>query len=228
METVIVARLGRQAITRWVEEVLGVLPCRSHEESCWFIEHEDDVRKSPPRPEIRVDDHWFCSRRYHDPVDEKDYLQLHFGSEKSGDDYVGYDRLDPAWEDPDGRRTDSWELTRAYVKPKYRGRNYCAFLVELVLGLARKSGSHFVYAYPRHVAMLINLLDYGFETLDGSLDDTLQGIREDGKRWYGLDSSQRRLYYAEEFRSYVGETTSFLMRRRVRGSRLWDALTRRV
>ena len=221
-------RIEAQSIRAWTRAVREAFPCTSQEESVEFVRGLPGAGSSPPKPEIAVEGHWFCLRSYRDTMTDERCLQVFFGSPDSGEDYVGYDRLDPAWVDPDGRGTDSWELTRAYVKPKYRGRNYCPFLVELVLDLARAGGARFVYAYPRHVAMLVTLLDYGFETVDGRIDGTLLRVREDGRRWYGLEPSQRRLYYAEELRPFVGETSSFLMRRRVRGSRLWDALTRDI
>ena len=123
------SRVGREAVSHWVEGVLAAVPCGCHDEARSFIEREPDVRRVPPRPELRVGDHWFCTRRYRDTVDMSDYLQIYFGCPESAGDWTGYDRLDPDWEDEEGRVADSWELTRAYVKPRYRGRNYCSLLV---------------------------------------------------------------------------------------------------
>ena len=68
--------------------------------------------------------------------------------------------VDPAqrrWHDAEGRDLKRWELTRAYMHPRYRGQNYSLFMAEMVMALAKKNHARSVVAYPRHVAMLVTL-----------------------------------------------------------------------
>jgi len=66
-----------------------------------------------------------------------------------------------------------------------------------------------------------------FETVEGNYDETLYRILEQGRKWYGLNTPQRRLYYAQEFRPFI-QDGSFIMRRRARSQNLWDFLMQKV
>lgn len=213
----------RQTVLRWVAEVTKVIPCETYERIQRFLEARPEAKIVLPKPELWVDDHWFSMRRYHDPVTKDDILEVYIGNRDSGDEYMGYDRIDPRWHDAEGRDLGRWELTRAYMRPKYRGRNYSLFMVELAMALCRKNSAYSVVAYPRHVAMLVTLLNYGFRTMDGSYDSTLHRILKQGKRWYAHDPAQRRLYYAQEFRPFI-QDGSFIMEKRVRRTSLWEFL----
>ena len=218
-------RISADTIRDCVRAVCAALPRTGREECAGFIRGLPGPGDSPPKPEIHAGSHWFCLRSYRDTFTDDRCLQAFVGTFDSTGDYLGYDRIDPCWLDECGRDDDGWELTRAYVKPKSRGRGYCSLLVELVLELAGQNHARWVVAYPRHVGMLVTLLDYGFGTVGGSLDATLGRIREEGRNNYARDARQRRLVYAEEFRPFI-QDGSFLMRRRVGRTGLWAALTR--
>ncbi|MBM3313546.1 hypothetical protein FJY70_03010 [candidate division WOR-3 bacterium] len=219
--------IDRKTVLTWVNQIASVIPCRTYEEVMRFIKTKPEGKVTPPKPEIVVEDHWFSIRRYNDAVTDEDILQIYVGNRESGNEYMGYDRIDPRWRDAEGRDFNRWELTRAYMHPKYRGRNYSLFMAEMVIALARKNHARSVVAYPRHVAMLVTLLNYGFRTMEGNYDGTLHRILKQGKRWYSDNAGQRRLYYAQEFRPFI-QDGSFVMERPVSGRTLWDFLMERI
>ncbi len=221
------ASVTKQQTREWIERIVEQIPCRTLEELRKYIATKSQGKVVYPRPEIRVGDHWFCIRRYHDVVTDEDILEVYVGSRESGDEYMGYDRIDPDWTDAEGRQAKRWELTRAYMRPRYRGRDYSVFMLELVIALARKNRARSVVAYPRHVAMLITLLRHGFRTMDGSYDETLMRIFKQGQTWYGLNPAQRRLYYAQEFRPFI-QDGSFIMEKQVTRKGFWEYLFERV
>lgn len=100
-------------------------------------------------------------------------------------------------------------------------------MVELVLALCKKNRGYSVVAYPRHVAMLVTLIKMGFRTLEGNYDATLKRILDQGLRWYRNNTSQRRLYYAQEFRPFIIEG-SFIMEKRVAPVTLWEFLWQKI
>jgi GNAT superfamily N-acetyltransferase len=192
-----------------------------------FIKSKPEGKLVTPKAELNIDDHWFCIRRHNDAVTGEDILEVFIGNRESGDEYMGYDRIDPRWHDAEGRDMRRWELTRAYMRPRYRGQNYSYFMAEMVMALARKNRAKSVVAYPRHVAMLVTLLNFGYRTMEGNYDATLHRILKQGKRWYGNNTAQRRLYYAQEFRPFI-QDGSFIMEKPVSGRTLWDYLMERV
>lgn len=218
--------IDKQTVQSWVQQIVQVIPAHDTNALARYIKSRPEGKLTYPKPEITVGDHWFSVRRYHDVVTGENILEVHIGSEESGSEYMGYDRIDPCWTDAEGRDEHRWELSRAYMRPKYRQRYYSLFMAELVIALARKNRAKSVVAYPRHVAMLITLLDYGFRTMEGKYDDTLHRILEQGRTWYGGNTSQRRLYYAQEYRPFI-QDGSFIMERRL-DSRIWRFLMGKI
>ncbi len=219
--------IDRKTVLTWVNKIAAIIPCRTQEEIAQFIKSKPEGKLVTPRPEFNVGDHWFSIRRHNDAVTNEDVLEIFIGNRESGDEYMGYDRIDPRWRDAEGRDRKRWELSRAYMHPKYRGQNYSLFMAEMVMALARKNHARSVVAFPRHVAMLVTLLNYGFRTMEGNYDATLHRILRDGKRWYGTNTSQRRLYYAQEFRPFI-QDGSFIMEKPVAGPGLWDYLMGKI
>ena len=219
--------IDRKTVMVWVKQIADVIPCRTYEEVMNFIKSKPEGKVVAPRPEIRIGDHWFSIRRHNDAVSGEDILEIYLGNRESGDDYMGYDRIDPRWHDAEGRDLKRWELTRAYMRPKYRGRNYSLFMAEMVMALAKKNNAKSVVAYPRHVAMLVTLLNLGYRTMEGNYDATLHRILRQGRHWYGNNTAQRRLYYAQEFRPFI-QDGSFIMEKLVTKPGFWDYLWEKV
>lgn len=217
-------KLDEKTARRCADHLVQHIPCRTQEEIQGYIDSLPESRRFWPRPEIRFEGFWFCARCYHDTISDARLLQVLIGSDEEGDEYMGYDRIDPCWLDAEGCDEGRWELTRAYVKPQFRGRNYSLFMTELVEALARRNRAESVVAFPRHVAMLVTLLDRGYETQDGSHDDTLHRILNEGRSWYAYDARQRQLYYSQEFRPFI-QDGSFVMEKRVARFNLWRILT---
>jgi len=217
----------RKTIVSWVHKIVEQIPCKTYDELDRYVAGLPQGKLTYPAPELAVGDHWFSMRRYIDAVTSDAILEVYVGSKDSGSEYMGYDRIDPRWTDAEGRDEHRWELTRAYMRPKYRGRYYSIFMIELVMALARKNKAFSVVAYPRHVAMLVTLLNYGFRTMDGSYDETLQRILKQGKAWYGKNAAQRQLYYAQEFRPFI-QDGSFIMEKKVAGFSLMGYLLEKV
>ncbi len=211
----------------WIKVLVDQIPAETDESIKSYIISRPEAKQVVPKPEITVGDHWFAIRRYHDLVSAEDLLEVYISNSRSGAEWMGYDRIDPRWIDAEGRDMDRWELTRAYMRPKYRGANYSPFMVELVLALCKKNRGYSVVAYPRHVAMLVTLIKMGFKTLDGKYDATLKRILSQGARWYPHNTTQRRLYYAQEFRPFIIEG-SFIMEKRVRGMTVWEFLWQKI
>jgi GNAT superfamily N-acetyltransferase len=221
------ASIENQAMKLWISRIVDVIPCKSLDELDRFINNKPMAKVVYPKRDIIVEDHWFCVRRYHDVVTDDNIFEVYIGNQESGEEYMGYDRIDPRWLDAEGRDEGRWELTRAYMRPKYRGRNYSQFMLDLVVALAKKNKAKSVVAYPRHVAMLVTLLKNDFKTRGGNYDETLQRIYKQGKTWYGANTQQRRLYYAQEFRPFI-QDGSFIMEKRVSRTGLWDFLLEKV
>lgn len=219
--------LKRETWQNWVRRIVEVVPCRTIGDFDRYLRTKPEAKLVYPKPDLVIDDHWFSFRRYHDPVTSDDIFEVYFGSAESGEEYMGYDKIDPRWQDAEGRDEKCWELTRAYVRPRFRGRNYSPFMLELVVALAHKNRSNWVVAYPRHVAMLVTLLHHRFETIEGNYDETLHRILREGRTWYGTNTAQRRLYYAQEFRPFI-QDGSFIMRRRAGRQNFWDFLMQKV
>lgn len=219
--------VDRKTVLTWVTELTRAIPSKTQDGIAAFIKTKPEGKKVLPTPEIRIGDHWFCFRRYNDAVTTDDILEVYIGNRDSGSEYMGYDRIDPCWKDAEGRDKDRWELTRAYMRPKYRGHNYSLFMADMVMALAAKHRGKSVVAYPRHVAMLVTLLNYGFRTFEGNYDETLLRIYKQGKRWYANNTNQRRLYYAQEFRPFI-QDGSFIMEKKVKPASLWDFLLEKV
>jgi len=219
--------IDRKTVLTWVTQITGIIPCRTHEEVMRFIKSKPERKLVAPKPELSIGDHWFCIRRHHDTVTDEDILEVVVGKHGPDEEWLGYDRIDPRWHDAEGRDMKRWELSRAYMRPQYRGQNYSLFMAEMVMSLARKNHARSVVAFPRHVAMLVTLLNYGFRTMEGNYDATLHRILKQGKRWYGLNTTQRRLYYAQEFRPFI-QDGSFIMEKPVSGPTLWGYLMGKI
>jgi GNAT superfamily N-acetyltransferase len=219
--------IDKRTVLTWVRQIAEMIPCKTYDDVMRYIKGRPEAKVIAPKPEFWVGDHWFCIRRYHDVVSEEEILEVYVGNRENGDEYMGYDRIDPRWHDAEGRDMKRWELTRAYMRPKHRGQNYSLFMIETVMALARKNRANSVVAYPRHVAMLVTLLQYGFRTMEGNYDNTLDRIYKQGKRWYGHNSAQRRLYYAQEFRPFI-QDGSFIMEKTVKSTGLWEYLTAKI
>jgi GNAT superfamily N-acetyltransferase len=219
--------IDRKTVQKWVNEIAALIPCSTYEQVIHFIKCKPEGKVVAPKPEIKIDDHWFSIRRHNDAVSGEDNLEIFIGNNESGDEYMGYDRIDPKWHDAEGRDMKRWELARAYMHPKYRGQNYSLFMAEMVMALARKNHAKSVVAYPRHVAMLVTLLNLGYRTMEGNYDATLHRILKQGRHWYGNNTAQRRLYYAQEFRPFI-QDGSFIMEKPCASHRLWDFLMEKV
>ena len=219
--------IDRKTVMTWVNQIASMIPCRTYEEVMHFIKSKPEGKIIAPKAEIKIEDHWFSIRRHNDAVSGDDILEIFIGNNESGEDYMGYDRIDPRWHDAEGRDLKRWELTRAYMRPKYRGQNYSLFMSEMVMALARKNNARSVVAYPRHVAMLVTLLNNGYRTMEGNYDATLHRILKQGKHWYGTNTAQRRLYYAQEFRPFI-QDGSFIMEKMIATPGFWKYLWEKV
>ncbi|HDR00255.1 MAG TPA: hypothetical protein ENN51_08250, partial [candidate division WOR-3 bacterium] len=107
--------IDKTTIVEWVRKIVEVIPARDYNELTRYIKSLPEGKLTYPKPEITVGDHWFSIRRYHDVVTGEDILEVHVGSEESGAEYMGYDRIDPRWTDAEGRDEQRWELSRAYM-----------------------------------------------------------------------------------------------------------------
>ncbi len=209
---------------RIVEEVVRLVPAESEEELTNFISARPQAKSQGETISFRIEGYKVAIYKYEDLITKERLLEIWL---YDGEEPIGYVRIDPNWEGPidDGKKR--WELTRAYIRPKYRMRNLSHLLIKITLALAKKAKAFSVTAYPRHVAMLVALIEEGFLTQEGNYDYTLRRIFRQGRRWYHKDQNARRLYYAQEFRPFIQEG-GFIMERRLKKKTLWDYLLERM
>lgn len=195
-----------------VNQIVNRVPAQTDEALKSYIASLPEAKIAMPIPELKADQYIVSFRRYMDIVTKEGLLEIWLG--KGKEEWLGYVRLDTNWNDGKETKKKRWEITRAYVRPKYRGNNYSIFMCEVGLSLAKKNKADAVVAYPRHVAMLITLINYGFRTEGGTYDTTLHRIAKQGHRWYRKNASARRLYYAQEFRPFI-QDGSFIMEKSI-------------
>uniref|UniRef100_A0A7C6AAS2 N-acetyltransferase n=1 Tax=candidate division WOR-3 bacterium TaxID=2052148 RepID=A0A7C6AAS2_UNCW3 len=210
-----------------VNRIVNQVPAQTDEALQKYINNLPEAKITPPKPELRVDEFFVSFRRYVDVVTKEGLLEIWLGMGEN--ELIGYVRLDPNWTDGKDEKRKRWEITRAYVRPKYRGNYYSIFMCELGINLAKKNKADVIVAYPRHVAMLITLIDYGFRTEAGTYDATLHRIVKQGRRWYRKNPSARRLYYAQEFRPFI-QDGSFIMEKNLlsKGKSFWHYLWEKI
>ena len=104
--------IDRKAVLGWVNKIAEQIPCHTYDEVMHFIKSKPEGKLVAPTPEIRIDDHWFSIRRNNDAVSGDDILEIFIGNRESGDDYMGYDRIDPRWHDADAEPSRSFQLGR--------------------------------------------------------------------------------------------------------------------
>lgn len=209
-----------------VRLIVERIPANSSESLKAYIERLPVAKITPPTPEIKVDEYFVSFRCYPDIVTKENLLEIWLGRHE---EILGYVRLDPNWHDGKDDKKKRWEITRAYVRPQHRGNYFSIFMTELGINLARKNKADAIVAYPRHVAMLITLIDFGFKTEAGNYDTTLHRIRRQGHRWYRKNTNARRLYYAQEFRPFI-QDGSFIMEKNLttKSKSFWRYLWEKV
>ena len=214
-------------LREFIRQIVEKIPANSSDTLRSYITRLPEAKITAPKPELRFDDFFISFRRYLDIVTKENLLEIWLG--KGPEELIGYVRLDPNWNDGKEEKRKRWEITRAYVRPKYRGNYYSIFMAELGIALARKNKADAIVAYPRHVAMLITLVDYGFRTEAGTYDASLHRIVRQGRRWYRKNPSARRLYYAQEFRPFI-QDGSFVMEKSLasKGKSFWHFLWEKV
>ena len=200
--------MDKITLRQLVSQVVDRVPAQSDETLRSYIAGLPEAKITMPTAELKVDEYIVSFRRYMDIVTKEGLLEVWLGRGK--DEWLGYVRLDTNWNDSKDSKKKLWEITRAYIRPKYRGNNYSIFLCEVGINLAKKNKADASVAYPRHVAMLLTLINYGFTTEAGTYDATLHRIAKQGHRWYRKNASARRLYYAQEFRPFI-QDGSFIM-----------------
>ncbi len=202
------------------EEIIHIVPAEDDEKLISFIENLPLSKTQENTRHFTMEGYKIAFYQYQDPITKERLLEIWL---YSGTEPIGYVRIDHQWENPDGDKKRRWELTRAYIRPKFRGRALSRLFIKITFGLAKKNNAYSVVAYPRHVAMLVALIDYGFYTQTGDYDYTLKRIFRQGRRWYGKNPNARRLYYAQEFRPFVQEG-SFVMEKRIKRKGIWEFL----
>ncbi len=214
-------------IRELINLIVKQIPAHNNEALRNYIKRLPEAKVKPPVPELKSSGYFISFRSYLDIVTKGSILEIWLGKEP--DELLGYVRLDPEWNDGKDEKRKRWEITRAYVRPKYRGNYYSIFMAELGIALAKKNKADAVVAYPRHVAMLITLIDYGFKTEAGTYDVTLHRIVRQGRHWYRKNASARRLYYAQEFRPFI-QDGSFVMEKSIvsKGKSFWRYLWEKV
>ncbi len=208
---------------RIIEKILRFVPAEDDERLLSFIEKLPLSKTKEKTLNFSIDGYRIAFYQYQDIITKEKFLEVWLFV---GEDPIGYVRIDPQFGTTRGEPR-KWELTRAYIRPKFRGRNLSFLFTRITLSLAKKNKAHSIVAYPRHVAMLITLLKEGFITQTGNYDHTLKRILRQGGRWYRRDVNARRLYYAQELRPFIQEG-SFIMERQLTKKTFWQYLWEKI
>ncbi|MEO0099955.1 MAG: GNAT family N-acetyltransferase [candidate division WOR-3 bacterium] len=209
---------------RIVEEIVRLVPAENQEKLNSFIRSRPLAKTGEETINFTIEGYKVAFYQYEDLITKEKLLEIWL---YDVNEPIGYVRLDPEWKNPNDDGKKRWEITRAYIRPKYRGRKLSPLFIKIALGLAKKANAFSVTAYPRHVAMLVSLIEEGFTTQEGNYDYTLRRIFRQGRRWYNKNTSARRLYYAQEFRPFIQEG-SFIMEKRVKRKTFWDFLLEKI
>lgn len=195
---------NKALIEKFTKQILQIVPAKSDEQLKRFIGRLKPISAGKPdAAEVtdacyKVENWFFCLRRYEEVSLKENYLEIWVGRNNS---YWGYLRLNPYAHDALGRGRKVWEISHAFAYTKVRGQGINRLYAALALALARTNMADLLVANPRHVAMLVTLADLGFSmhNAPGSLQ-TVKRVIKQGRAWHPQDPNARRLYYAEELR----------------------------
>lgn len=218
--------MRREIMDEIIRKILLIVPTQNLQTVKDFINDLPQAKITMETPKkFQINEFIISFYQYLDIITDEKLLEIWLSYPTEP---IGYVRLDPDWKEGLKEKEEHrWEITRAYIRPKFRGHGYSRFWCEVGIKLAEANKAYSVVAYPRHVAMLITLLDYGFKTQGGMIDSTLHRILKQGRRWYAHDASQRRLYYASEFRPFIQEG-SFIMEKVLKKKKWWQFLFEKI
>jgi GNAT superfamily N-acetyltransferase len=214
----------RHLIDAFVKEALRIIPAKSDISLKQFITNlrpiaagvpdADDIAKNS----YRIGDWFFCLRKYEEHSLKQNFMEFWVGTNGA---FWGYLRLNPYFYDDAGRNRKVWEITHAYAHTKYRGQGINRLYAQLALELARVNVADLLIANPRHVSMLVTLTDLGFKVHgEGGNLQSIKRIIKQGRTWYKKDVNARRLYYAQELRSFMTDG-SLMMEKDLEHERFW-------
>ncbi|MCS7250348.1 MAG: GNAT family N-acetyltransferase [candidate division WOR-3 bacterium] len=218
--------MRREIIDEIIKKILLIVPTKSLQAVKDFIDELPQAKITLETPKkFQVNEFIISFYQYQDIITNEKLLEIWFSYPGEP---IGYVRLDPDWKEGlKEKEKHRWEITRAYVRPKFRGQGFSRLFCEVGIELAKANKAYSIVGYPRHVGMLITFLDYGFKTQTGALDATLHRILRQGRRWYSHDPSQRRLYYASEFRPFIQEG-SFIMEKVLQNKKWWQIFLEKI
>jgi hypothetical protein len=200
-----------------VRSVLSIVPAKDDAALKQFITRLQPIAAgapdvSDPGNKCYIVQQWFyCLRRYEEVNLKQNFMEFWPGT---GGAYWGYLRLNPYFYDDQGRNRKIWELTHAFCYNSVRGQGINRLYVTLALALARVNHADLLIANPRHVSMLVTLTDMGFRASGGGgSQQSVRRVIKQGRSWYGRDQSARRMYYAEELRSFMTDGSLMMERK---------------
>ena len=216
--------LSKDLVTAFVKQALDLVPVRSDVNLKAFINRLPPISAGVPSlddPTTKcyvVRSWFFCLRRYEEVNLKQNFLEFWIGTDGK---FWGYLRLNPYFYDDEGRYRKIWEITHAFAYTHVRGQGINELYVSLALALARANNADLLVANPRHVSMLITLTDKGFKISGaGGSHQSIKRIIRQGRAWYGADHSARRMYYAQEMRSFM-QDGSLMMEKDLAKERFW-------
>lgn len=213
----------KHLIDAFVKEALRIIPVKSDLDLKRFINNLRPIAAGvPDEPDIaksyHVGDWFFCLRRYEEQSLKQNYMEFWVGTNSA---FWGYLRLNPYFYDDTGRSRKVWEIAHAFCHTKYRGQGINRLYAQLALELARANVADLLVANPRHVSMLVTLTDLGFKVHgEGGNLQSIKRIIKQGRTWYQKDVNARRLYYAQELRSFMTDG-SLVMEKDLEHERFW-------
>jgi GNAT superfamily N-acetyltransferase len=214
----------KHLVDAFVKAVLDIVPAKSDLDLKRFITGLRPLGAGVPDAEdirlrsYKVGDWFFSLRRYEERSLKQNYLEFWVGTEGA---FWGYLRLNPYFYDDEGRSRKVWELAHAYAHTRFRGQGINRLYAQLALELARTNVADLLVANPRHVSMLVTLADLGFKVKGGSSNlQSMKRIIKQGRTWYRKDVNARRLYYAQELRSFMTDG-SLMMEKDLEHERFW-------
>ncbi|MEO0088609.1 MAG: GNAT family N-acetyltransferase, partial [candidate division WOR-3 bacterium] len=180
--------MRREIMNEIIRKILLIVPTKNLATVKDFIDDLPQAKITMETPKkFQVNEFIIGFYQYEDIITKEKLLEIWINYPNEP---IGYVRLDPDWKEGLKEKEEHrWEITRAYIRPKFRGQGFSRLLCEIGIELAKANNAYSVVGYPRHVAMLITFLDYGFKTQAGTIDVTLHRILRQGRKWYPHDPS---------------------------------------
>ncbi|MEO0102415.1 MAG: GNAT family N-acetyltransferase, partial [candidate division WOR-3 bacterium] len=111
--------MNKELEKKITEEVIRLVPAEDKEKLTTFINARPLAKTKEKTLSFTIEGYKIAFYQYEDLITKEKLLEIWF---YDVEEPIGYVRLDPEWKNPNDDGKKRWEITRAYIRPKYRGR----------------------------------------------------------------------------------------------------------